>query len=266
MAPHSPEAAESMVLSLDLGRTLGRRTAELHGAFAIDTDDPAFSREPLTAADIKGLANSTLDLADQAFRTLRSVRGALPENVAADVESLLEREEMTSRALDRLSRIRASGAKTRVHGDYHLGQVLVSQTDTMIIDFEGEPQRPLAERRAKTSPLRDVAGMLRSFDYAARAAFDQSAAIGASGEAAAWELALSWREQVSRDFLEAYIEAMQDVPSYPKLQSTAAGLLDLFLLQKAFYEIGYEASNRPSWLSIPVRGVAELLDRRESGS
>lgn len=265
IAPHSLEAAESIVLSLDLGRTLGRRTAELHGALAIDTSDPAFAREPLTADDIESLADRTRELAGHAFRTLRRLSGALPDTVTTEVEALLAREEMASRLLDRLSGIPASGAKTRIHGDYHLGQILVSQTDIMIIDFEGEPQRPLSERRAKTSPLRDVAGMLRSFDYAARAAFDQLAAIGASGDEAAWEMALGWREQVSRDFLAAYIEAMQDVPSYPELQSTAAGLLDLFLLQKAFYEIGYEASNRPSWVSIPVRGVTELLDRRESG-
>ena len=163
---------------------------------------------------------------------------------------LRDRRKEVDALLDRLGSMRPHGTKTRIHGDYHLGQVLVAQADIYIIDFEGEPRRSLEERRAKSSPLRDVAGMLRSFDYAAFAALDRVTAKGIESpraEALAWR----WRDRSAARFLEAYAEATDGAGQDP--------LLSLFLAQKAFYEIGYEAANRPAWLSIPVRGVLDLL-------
>ncbi len=136
----------------------------------------------------------------------------------------------------------------------------------MIIDFEGEPSRSLEERRAKISPLRDVAGMLRSFDYAASAALDSFAARTGGAPPRVVAAATAWRDRAGREFLSTYVAEAKGMPSYPEDPEVAAGLLDLFLLQKAFYEIAYEAANRPTWLSIPLRGVVDLLDRTEARS
>jgi maltose alpha-D-glucosyltransferase/alpha-amylase len=264
IASRMAEAGQSFVFPLDLGATLGRRTAELHRAFASDSRDPSFAREPMTREDLALWVDRALNSAKHAFAALEAARSPHTDAVAAEIERLKERREGVVQTLDAIARIPATGAKTRIHGDYHLGQVLVAKTDVVIIDFEGEPQRPLTERREKASPLRDVAGMLRSFDYAARVAVDRVAAPGIDRDDAARALALSWRDQASRDFLSAYVEGMKGAPNYPDNEATAAGLLDLFLLHKAFYEIGYEAANRPNWLPIPVQGVLDLLDRREA--
>ena len=248
---------------LDLGATLGRRTAELHRALAIESSDPAFTPEPITKQTLALWVERARDVAGTAFAALDATRGPHTEAVAAEIERLKERRGGVFETLEAIARIPATGVKTRIHGDYHLGQVLVAKTDVVIVDFEGEPQRPPSERREKSSPLRDVAGMLRSFDYAARAALDRVAAHGPGSDHAAHALAVRWRQQTSRDFLSAYVQSMKGTPSYPDDGSTAAGLLDLFLLQKAFYEIGYEAANRPNWLPIPVCGVLDLLERRE---
>jgi maltose alpha-D-glucosyltransferase/alpha-amylase len=174
-----------------------------------------------------------------------------------DVQALLGRREEALGLIDRLGKLKPGGSKSRIHGDYHLGQVLVSQGDFYIIDFEGEPRRSMEERRAKGSPLRDVAGMLRSFDYASFAAVDRLRALGRQtpeGEALAW----TWRDLAVRDFREGYAAATEGLETVP---SNSGDLLRLMMLQKAFYEIGYEAANRPAWLSIPVRGVLALLDQ-----
>ena len=151
------------------------------------------------------------------------------------------------------------GLKTRIHGDYHLGQVLIAQDDVMIVDFEGEPARPLAERREKSSPLRDVAGMLRSLDYAASAAIERFASRTGEVPERIAAAAAAWRDRATQDFLDAYFATA------PELAGSGGAsrpeLLELFLLQKAFYEIAYETANRPAWLPIPVRGVLALLGR-----
>ena len=151
-----------------------------------------------------------------------------------------------------------SGGRSRIHGDYHLGQVLIAQSDVAIIDFEGEPGRSLAERRGKSSPLRDVAGMLRSFDYAASMALDlHRASMGEASPRAEARAAL-WRDETTAAFLAAYREAVAGAATAPD-DALGAALLDLFLLQKAIYEIDYELGNRPAWVRIPLRGVLALL-------
>jgi maltose alpha-D-glucosyltransferase/alpha-amylase len=165
------------------------------------------------------------------------------------------------RLLKHCAALKPSGAKTRLHGDYHLGQVLVVQDDLMIIDFEGEPKRSVEQRRLKSSPLADVAGMLRSFDYAAWAALDKNNERGVIAPERARALAFGWRDRAMADYLAAYVAAVRGSSGYPEDEDAAAGLLSLFLLRKAFYEIQYELGSRPAWLSIPVRGVISLLDR-----
>jgi maltose alpha-D-glucosyltransferase/alpha-amylase len=158
--------------------------------------------------------------------------------------------------------VRAS--KTRIHGDYHLGQVLVVANDFFIIDFEGEPARSLVERRAKSTPVKDVAGMLRSLEYAAWAALFRLLEHESDPFSRLLPYALAWREAAQDAFLHSYIETMGDCPSWPADRAEAGRLLSLFVLDKALYEICYEAANRPTWLRIPVAGLRTVLDSLNS--
>jgi maltose alpha-D-glucosyltransferase/alpha-amylase len=245
---------------LDLAATLGRRTAEMHMAFATPTDDPAFAAEPVEAADMSRWVDATLEEAEKAFEQLKLAASSLTETSAADVDSLTKARKALTKRLETMRGMSPAGLKTRIHGDYHLGQVLVAQGDVMIIDFEGEPQHDMAERRAKHSPLRDVAGMVRSFDYAAWSALDRLQARTGSPDPLLRERAFAWRDRSVRDFLAAYWDAATRSGLTPEADAFR-GLLDLFLLQKGFYEVNYEAANRPAWLSIPVRGLLDLLHR-----
>jgi len=150
--------------------------------------------------------------------------------------------------------------RIRVHGDYHLGQVLYTGRDFVIIDFEGEPARPLSERRIKRSPLRDVAGMLRSFHYASyMALFGQVPGIRPEDFPALEPWAHFWYTWVSVVFLKAYLSVVKDEPFLPKDPIELQILLDAYLLEKAVYELGYELNNRPEWLKVPFRGLLQLL-------
>jgi maltose alpha-D-glucosyltransferase/alpha-amylase len=188
----------------------------------------------------------------------------LSETAGQHVARLLEKRTALLARIEVLSSINATGMATRIHGDYHLGQVLVAKDDVIIIDFEGEPGRTLEVRREKTSPLRDVAGMLRSLDYAASAALDRFATRSGSLPDRVVAATSAWRERAGREFIDAYVEIALGMVSYPRGKGEAAALLDLFLLQKILYEISYEAANRPSWVTVPVRGLRELLERVEA--
>ncbi|MBX6742895.1 MAG: alpha-amylase, partial [Acetobacteraceae bacterium] len=150
-----------------------------------------------------------------------------------------------------------------LHGDFHLGQVLVAQGDAIIVDFEGEPARALEERRAKGSPLRDVAGLLRSFDYAASVATTNEASATATAAPTERRAALigRWQHEASAAFLSAYRGVAAEAPDPWVPAAAEAALLDLFLLEKAAYEIRYEAANRPTWIGVPLRGLVALVDR-----
>ncbi|HET9148790.1 MAG TPA: alpha-amylase, partial [Acetobacteraceae bacterium] len=183
--------------------------------------------------------------------------------------ALFTLKALRQRLNDALPGLAATGSgtlKTRIHGDFHLGQVLATQGDAYIIDFEGEPAKPLAARRAKASPLRDVAGLIRSFDYAA-ATIARSATIVATGKAEERRQALMHRFviEASASFLEAYRAVLQDAPRPWVSPETWHALLDLFLIEKSAYEICYEAANRPGWLPIPLRGMADLVARSVEG-
>ncbi len=252
--------ADRHAIYLEQIRTLGCRTAELHRAFALDTPDPAFTPEPISAADVKAWGEDVLRQADKAFGALDRARTATEGPLRESVDAVLARRNECLSAIRKLSSKKVHAHKTRIHGDYHLGQVLVVANDFFIIDFEGEPARSLAERRAKTTPLKDVAGMLRSIEYAAWAALFRLAEHEADPFAKVLPYALAWRQGVQEAFLRAYIETMGDCPSWPADRAEADRLLNLFILDKALYEIGYEAANRPSWLRIPVAGLATVLD------
>jgi len=243
-------------LSIWLDRLAGR-TAELHRAFAVDTDDPGFRPEPVTTEDSIRWAQSAEAMANHA---LHSVENISPSNEVARqlATELMEHRERLLRRIRELKLIPLDFAKTRHHGDFHLGQVLVAGGDAVLLDFEGEPLRPLAERRAKHCVLRDVAGVVRSFSYAA-------AAVARSLPARKREhIALAqWQSQAARGFIKSYFAAAQGLRSLPSDKAEAKALLDFFLLEKALYEVNYEAANRPDWITIPLQGVMALL-RQES--
>ncbi len=186
----------------------------------------------------------------------------MPEHSRQEADSVLRLEELARRRFQLLAGSKISATVTRIHGDYHLGQVLFTGSDFVIIDFEGEPARPLEERRKKRSPLQDVAGMLRSFHYAAYAPLLQQQ----SGESSTQEqlqvlghYAQYWQKWVSAAFLKAYLEVSGDSNFIPQDREELALLLDLYLLDKAVYELGYELNNRPSWVRIPLDGISQLL-------
>ncbi|WP_245419477.1 maltose alpha-D-glucosyltransferase [Phyllobacterium salinisoli] len=262
LRPAQPDdtALPDFVYPLDLLFRLGERTAEMHAAFATPTENEAFRCEPVTRADIAAWVEDARNEASLAFEGLARAQGRLSAASREAVEQLTGRREEIDTRLAKLSDIVPTGRKSRIHGDYHLGQVLVSEQDLFIIDFEGEPRRSLAERRAKTSPLRDVAGMLRSFDYAAWTAVLQSAGRLADQPRDSTVLARNWRNRMSDEFLKGYFARAPEAEDRPEDREAWQQLLQLFLLQKAFYEINYELSNRPDWVVIPVKGVLDLLE------
>jgi maltose alpha-D-glucosyltransferase/alpha-amylase len=242
---------------LALIRVLAVRTAELHGALARPTEDPVFAPQPLTRADIDAYRQRAMDEARNALDLLASGVEQVP---AADRERaalvLAQREQLLAR-IDALSSQAPQGLKLRIHGDYHLGQVLVTRNDFVIIDFEGEPGHTLEERSAKHSPLRDVAGMLRSFSYVRHSALRNVVHNEAEG-ARLTPLARGWEAGVRAAFLAEYDAAAHEAKLYgPGALQAGSGLLGLFELEKALYELRYELGNRPGWAGIPLQGILD---------
>jgi trehalose synthase-fused probable maltokinase len=246
-APGSPEAA---ALGADLG-VLGTVTAEFHLALAADTDQPAFAPQPVTAADWQRWRDDLEAQAARTFELIAARHADWPERGATLARTVLSARE---RIGDAVRRAEAGDAgafhRIRIHGDYHLGQVLKAAGGYAVIDFEGEPSKPLAERCRRHCALKDVAGMLRSFDYAAAAAMPADADRAA---ATAWMRAA---------FLEAYrLRARAGSATFlPAGQAATDALTALFETEKALYEVEYEANNRPDWVHIPLSAVAHLLD------
>ena len=245
---------------LALMATLGRRTAELHRALATRTGSAGFDPEPLAAADVAGYRTHAATDATATIALLRERIAGLPAGTQADANTLLAAADALQANIAERRFVEGGAAvlKSRYHGDYHLGQVLVKDNDFVIIDFEGEPARSFEERRAKGSPLRDVAGMLRSFNYARwsalrRVAQSPEEADKLAAPARAWE-------QATRDaFLKGYADALAG----PGLQGAPldAELLSLFELEKALYELRYELNNRTDWVQVPLHGVLSLIQR-----
>jgi 1,4-alpha-glucan branching enzyme len=245
--------------SLDAAALLGRRTAELHRALAAASGPAEFRPEEFGAADRRALGDRVRTSIDRALALLRQRRGRLAAPLRARADLVLAGAgELAGRCAAVLERP-LEARRTRVHGDFHLGQVLWTGDDFVLIDFEGEPARPLAERRRKDSPLRDVAGMIRSYHYASHAGL--AAAADRPG-AAAWTRA--WYRWVATAYLRAYLDAA-GAGFLPADRGELAGLLDLYLVDKAVYELAYELNNRPEWVGLPLEGIIDLL-RADAGA
>jgi maltose alpha-D-glucosyltransferase/alpha-amylase len=257
-----PETRRAIDDYLDQAALLGRRTGELHVALASGAD-PAFAPEPFGTLYQRSLYQSLRSAATQAFELLRRGLADLPATVQAEAKTVLELER---RALERyggLLRGRIDAQRTRVHGDYHLGQVLFTGQDFVILDFEGEPARPLGERRIKRSPLRDVAGLIRSYHYASRALFTgqvPTASVRAEDVERLEPWARYWYGSVAAVFLGGYLGAAAAGGFLPQERDELTLLLDVYLLEKALYELGYELNNRPDWALLPLRGIRQLLE------
>ena len=240
-------------------QVLARRIAQLHLALARRTGNPGFDPEPVQSDDLKSWVaavedecRSSLELLSQRSEVWEKPLAELAQRVTEAAPALIARINQNSLATP-------AGVKTRLHGDLHLGQVLICEDDFLIIDFEGEPQRTLAERRAKHSALRDVAGMLRSFDYARYSALHQYAMTAPDPDRMA-QAARQWEQCMRKGFLQAYGQVAVAGGLYASVADfeAAAWLIDLFELEKALYELRYEMDNRPDWIGVPLAGIAGL--------
>ncbi|MFW5722002.1 MAG: putative maltokinase, partial [Desulfohalobiaceae bacterium] len=245
-------------LYLEMTGLLGRRTAELHLALAEGRREPGFVPEPFSMLYQRGVFQSMLNQTRQGFRTLREMAGRLPGHLQEEAGQTLKLERTVVGIMRSLLKEKIDAAKIRIHGDYHLGQVLYTGKDFVIFDFEGEPARSLSERRLKRSPVRDVAGMIRSFHYAAYTALHHTAAGREDVLSQLDPWAEYWYLQVSGAFLRGYLDTAQGSRIIPKEHSQLERMLSAYLLEKAVYELGYELNNRPEWVGIPLRGIRYL--------
>jgi maltose alpha-D-glucosyltransferase/alpha-amylase len=259
--PESEWAREYVGTYLEAAALLGRRTAELHLALGHPTDDPAFAPESMTQADLARLKSDLTTHASAAFDALRQSLSRLPGEVEEMSGLVLSRRRLVVERLERVGALDGAGMRTRVHGDYHLGQVLRTRGDFVILDFEGEPARTLAERRVKQSPMKDVAGMLRSFSYAAYTGLLRvlTRRPGDAERLEPWTRL--WEQSVCGAFLRAYrltLEAAGSEALLPENDAEFEQLLEIYVLDKALYELVYELNNRPAWVRIPLAGILAL--------
>jgi maltose alpha-D-glucosyltransferase/alpha-amylase len=266
------EVSRAAKVSLEAADLLGRRTAEMHLALSLSSEVSAFAPEPFTRGDLEWEAER---IASQVRSSLEALRRRLAELDDPLIESaglLLSRRASLLATAEAIKKLPEAGERIRIHGDLHLGQTLRTKPNTkaeadsgdfVIIDFEGEPARPLLERRRKQSPLKDVAGMMRSFSYVAFSALEKFLAAGGQTARATRAGALQtwarwWQNEASADFLAGYRSAISGRAQMLPPPDRAQELLDAYLLEKAMYELLYELNNRPQWLRIPIAGILSL--------
>jgi len=253
-----PDVAEALGTYLTLAEVLGRRTGELHMRIADAAGDEAFEPEPCTPVNLGEEAAAMRRHADAKLALLEQTIDRLDERRRELARSLLLHREELLRPFDDMQRATSAGCRIRCHGDYHLGQVLVTEGDIMIIDFEGEPSRPLADRRAPASPLRDVAGMLRSLSYAVLTALGAATLTRPEDVERLAPWAHLWETWVGRTYLQAYVAATNNATFLPAAGESFDVMLSAFLHDKALYELGYELNHRPDWVHIPLAGLLRM--------
>jgi maltose alpha-D-glucosyltransferase/alpha-amylase len=259
VAENLDRASSSIETYLAAAELLGQRTAEMHLALASDASDPAFAPEPFTMNSQQALEQSITGLLVRVFSLLRDKMKYLPSEWRERAEKLAERESEIAARFNMALREPIRAMRTRIHGDYHLGQVLRTESDFVIIDFEGEPARSIEERRVKRSPLQDVAGMLRSFHYAAFAPLLGEDRVQGEDVGRMSVYAEGWSSEVSERYLSKYFETAKGASYLPATQAEIQTVLELHLMEKAIYELGYELNNRPTWVGIPLQGIGKLL-------
>jgi maltose alpha-D-glucosyltransferase/alpha-amylase len=259
-----PEEVRDVIgVYLESAHLLGQRTAELHLALALPTEDPAFSPEPYSLLYQRSLYQSMRDHSGQSLDLLRRRLPQLSGDAHPLADEILAHRELLFDRFEPIRRRKIEAQRTRIHGDYHLGQVLHTGRDFVIIDFEGEPLLPLSARRIKRSPLRDVAGMLRSFHYAAWTALRAAPSTGLPQAQSLLEPAARfWGAWVAASFLRSYLATASAGSFLPPALEDVGLLLDAFLLEKGVYEVAYELNNRPDWVHVPLRGLHDMLGPR----
>ncbi len=258
-----PNVREMLGTYLEVSRLLGQRTAEMHLALTADVEDQAFAPEPFTPFYQRSLYQSMRNLTEEVFELLKRRIKELPEDVRPEAERVAALQPALLKRFRSLLERKISAKRSRHHGDYHLGQVLWTGRDLVIIDFEGEPARPLSTRRLKRSVLRDVAGMIRSFHYAAFQGLENQAARGAvslQDRAALESWAQYWYSWAASAFLRSYLHTAEGNAFLPKGKQELRELLTVYLLEKAVYELGYELNNRPAWVKLPLAGITQLME------
>ncbi len=241
---------------------LGQRSAELHIALASGVENADFAPEPFTLMYQTSLYQSLRSYTIRTMQLLRERLKYLPEDTREDARTVLDMEKTIIDRYNLIRRGKITASRIRCHGDYHLGQVLYTGNDFIIIDFEGEPARSLSERRLKRSPLRDVAGMIRSFHYAGHTAISKQVSLQANPEDAVpllMQWAQYWYTWVTVEFLNNYLSTIGSSGLLPEDPEKLKILLDAFLLDKALYEVGYELNNRPDWVRVPLQGILQML-------
>ena len=266
----APEGVVGMIGTfMELARLLGQRTGELHLALASDTDHRDFAPEPFTPFYQRALFQSIRNLTVENLGWLRRQLRSVPEIERPHAEAVVALESRILARFRMLCELPIRAMRIRCHGDLHLGQVLFTGKDFMIIDFEGEPARPLGERRIKRSPLIDVAGMIRSFDYVTHAALIKQLELGTLQEQdlpALEPWTGYWYRWVSAVYLRSYLQVVGASGLLPGDGHALAVLLETLILGKAVYELGYEINNRPAWLKIPLQGILHLMTPEEENA
>lgn len=258
------EAVDRIGFYLTSVKLMARRTAEMHLFLASEKIDSRFIPEEFSRLYQRSLYQSMRTLAKQVFPQLQKRAGRFPEPIRMEATRILQHQQEILDTFRTLLGQKITGKRLRCHGDFHLGQILYTGKDFVIIDFEGEPSRPISERRIKRSPLKDVAGILRSFHYAAHSAIAEVKIRGffhRRNKDILEAFAEYWYSWVCATFLRAYFEHAQPGDFLPQSEKEIRILLDAFLMEKAVYEIDYELNNRPDWIAIPLKGIEKLLNQ-----
>lgn len=259
-----PPFGYNLIVSyLDTTQLLAKRTAQLHIALSSDMENPNFAPEPFTSFYQRSVYQYMRNLTGQVLLLLKKRIDVLPAQIQPLAQTILNRQDQILGRFKALINQPITSMRTRCHGDFHLGQVLYTGKDLIIIDFEGEPARPLSERRMKRSPLRDVAGMLQSFHYAITLGLRneiESGMIRPDNLAVMEQWSSFWYSWVSDTFLKTYLSTGAGHSFIPQTTQELQVLLDAYLFEKSIYELGYELNNRPKWVDIPLQRILQLLE------
>ncbi|HKK39020.1 MAG TPA: hypothetical protein VJ949_06360, partial [Cryomorphaceae bacterium] len=239
---------------------LGQRTAEMHQALASDRKSADFKPEAFSLHYQRSLYSSFQTLVRSTFDRLKKQRKSIPEGILSEADELLGKRSDLMNKLKKVYDKKFDVVKIRCHGDFHLGQVLFTGRDCIFIDFEGEPSRSISERKLKRSPLRDIAGMIRSFHYAAYGAILLNEQYNDDEVARVLPWAEVWYKRMAGFFLRSYLEHLDGTDFIPNEKKDLDVLLDTFLMEKAVYELQWELSHRPTWVAIPLKGLKDLIE------